>query len=118
MSHEALSPDQFKFVRASSTNPEASTNYHRLHHPEGKKTSLIWHKETGEIFGVQVDPHLQRQGVATAMWNRAHSMAAENPEIVPPRHSRIRSGQGDKWARSVGGELPERDLEKSYRGDE
>jgi GNAT superfamily N-acetyltransferase len=117
MSHEALG-EQFHFIEASGSNPEASSNYHQLRHPADRKTSLIWHKGEGTIFSVQVAPHLQRQGVATAMWHHARALAAERPDIVPPKHSQIRSGQGDAWARAVGGELPERDLEKSYRDDE
>ena len=117
MSHRALSPEQFKFVPASSTVPEASGHHHVLSHRELPKTSLIWHKDTGHIFGVQVAESHQRQGIATAMWEHAHSLSEEHG-LAAPRHSPIAAGKGDKWARAVGGELPQRDLEKSYRGDE
>jgi ribosomal protein S18 acetylase RimI-like enzyme len=117
MSHVALGP-QFRFIQASGSNPEAASGYHQIRHRESRKTAMSWNAQTGEIFSVATVPELQRQGHATAMWHGAHAIAAENPEVVAPRHSRIRSGAGDKWARAVGGELPERDLEKSYRGDE
>jgi len=67
---------------------------------------LLWDTHTGAIADVHVVPELQRRGIATSMWQKAHSLPSD---IIPPRHSVFRSDAGDAWARSVGGELPERD---------
>jgi hypothetical protein len=49
-----------------------------------------------------------RQGIATALWNEGHRLAAENPAVVRPQHSADRTDSGDAWARAVGGRLPRR----------
>jgi len=118
MSHAALSPEQFHFIQAGGSTPEQLSSYHQIRHPEERKTMMAWHKDTGKIFTIETAEHQRRQGMATAMWNRAHQEAGRNPDVVAPVHSEIRSGMGDKWAHAVGGVLPERDLERSYRGDE
>jgi hypothetical protein len=115
MSHEALG-DQFKFIQASAHNPEAASYYHQLRDPENRATALSWHKGTGEVFSINVASDRRRQGLATAMWHRAHAISAKNPDVIPPQHSRIRSPEGDAWARAVGGELPERDMKESFQG--
>jgi hypothetical protein len=115
MSHEALG-GQFRFIEASGSNPEASSYYHQIRHVGSRKTALSWHKDTGTVFSIATAPELQRQGLATKMWRGAHAISSSKPDVVAPRHSRIRSNEGDAWARSVGGELPERDMERSYTG--
>ncbi|WP_425592352.1 hypothetical protein, partial [Dermacoccus nishinomiyaensis] len=49
-----------------------------------------------------VHPDHRRKGLATEMWQHALSAG------VPIKHSPRRSDSGDAWARSVGGDLPDR----------
>ena len=68
--------------------------------------SMLWSGK--EIRNIGVTPGQERRGVATAMWHEGHRMAAENPRIPRPKHSKQRTAAGDAWARSVGGRLPRR----------
>ena len=68
--------------------------------------SMLWSSK--EIRNIGVTPGQERRGIATAMWHEGHRMAAENPKIPQPKHSKQRTKAGDAWARSVGGRLPRR----------
>jgi len=59
-----------------------------------------------EIGNIHAD--IPRRGIATALWNEGHRLAAENRRIPTPKHSALRTEAGDAWARSVGGRLPRR----------
>jgi len=111
MSHLALSPDQFRFVKAAPRSMEAqkkrSLSFNQLHVPS-VGASLYWHPKTGEIANIGVPSDQQRRGVATQMWNEAHRIAGETRGVRPPRHSPDRTAAGDAWARSLGGRLPRR----------
>lgn len=61
----------------------------------------------GEVGWVQVEPSHQRQGIGTALWERAHAYAAQN-KLAPPRHSPTRTPEGDAWVQKVGGTVPKR----------
>jgi GNAT superfamily N-acetyltransferase len=67
---------------------------------DGPVGVLKWDATTGETRDVQVEPEHQRKGLATAMWNHAK-------EVAPIRHSGTRTPEGDAWAKTVGGKLPE-----------
>lgn len=66
-----------------------------LHMAGGKGVS-----DAGTILSVGVAPEMRRKGVASAMWSRAKKKGYN------PQHSNFRTGDGDAWARSVGGRLP------------
>jgi hypothetical protein len=72
---------------------------------------LSWINEGGTIADIGVRPDYRRRGVATGMWNEAYRLNDVDPDIVSPTHSSNRTDEGDAWARSVGGELPERDVD-------
>jgi GNAT superfamily N-acetyltransferase len=133
MSHQALNPEQFQMFKANpkemggrpthtveawapehvgtdwaKARPEEREHYAGSsadpgHRPMG---SISWHHKTGEILGMYVDPAHQRQGVATAMYRHAHSVATETRGVTPPRHSSFRTTSGEAWARSLGERLP------------
>ena len=75
--------------------------------------SMTWNSKDVGFIGTQSG--FQRLGIATAMWEHGHSLAAENAKIPAPKHSADRTTQGDAWARSVGGRLPRR--QRSYRSE-
>jgi hypothetical protein len=68
--------------------------------------TMLWSAKGVRNIGTDAD--LQRRGVATAMWQEGHRLAAENARIPKPKHSPERTAAGDAWARSVGGRLPRR----------
>lgn len=135
MSHEALSPDQFKMFQANpkemggvphhtvevwspehagtewaQARPEERNQYAGSsvdpgHRPMG---SFSWHHKTGEIRGLYVEPEHQRQGIATSMLGHARGLAAETRGVTSPRHSTQRTNSGEAWARSTGDRLPRR----------
>ena len=62
------------------------------------------------MMNIEVDPDHQRQGIATGMWEHAHSVASR-----PLVHSALRTDDGDAWARSVGGRMPGRVDDEHYQ---
>lgn len=99
-----LSPDQFRFQY------QLHEGTHDIHATDPERYSMgfmQWSDKTGEVTHIAVLGDKRRQGVATALWNRAQELAAEKG-ITAPRHSSKRTEAGDAWAKSVGGELPRR----------
>lgn len=66
---------------------------------------IAWDKRSGRVDQIFVPEHLRRQGIATQLWDTAHSVA-EQKGLVHPVHSDARTPEGDAWAKSVGGKLP------------
>ena len=87
---------------ATLGHDSVGNHYLKLHH-EGDGTShLIWkgHQRTedyrpGEI--VTIDS--EQKGDAAAMHDTARKIAADNPHIAFPKHSPIRTDEGDAWVR-------------------
>lgn len=65
---------------------------------------LQWEVISGEIYKLWVHEQYRRQGLATQMWNFAHSLN----KVINPKHSEWRTDDGDAWARSFGTPLPPR----------
>lgn len=125
-----FSPDQIKIHHVSVKNQASSDveivsskyvnddgyEHHVLHFPGSRgeayayppnqerpaRVAEIHWDENGEIQGMGVHPDHRRKGLATEMWQHALSAG------VPIKHSPRRSDSGDAWARSVGGDLPDR----------
>ena len=72
----------------------------------GKYLSNMVLNEHGEVSAVETHPEHRRQGLAKKLWQ----VAQENTEsgAPAPRHSRMRTAAGEKWAKGVGGEVPPR----------
>ena len=91
------------------------SNYGRgVHHirMEDEKTGdfmggIEWHKDTGEITGITSEEPYRRMGVATTLFHEAKKAAREQG-LAEPVHSADRSDMGQKWAKSVGDNLPKR----------
>lgn len=65
---------------------------------------LTFDTATGEVLAVVVHAEFRRQGLATALWEYALECG------YALKHSSWRTNDGDSWARSVGGELPPRNM--------
>ncbi len=76
---------------------------------DGERVGCLPWDEHGRIGFVIVEASYRRQGIATAMWEYAHTLP-----IVPPEHSPNRTDAGDAWAASVGGYLPPRNDRDSF----
>jgi 8-oxo-dGTP pyrophosphatase MutT (NUDIX family)/GNAT superfamily N-acetyltransferase len=81
------------------------SGHHRLfaHLPNGEQVGhLFWeaHPDSGVVGIVKTDPRYERQGVASALWRRAHEVANEHG-LVPPRHSEAQTPKGMGWAEKV-----------------
>ena len=63
---------------------------------------------TRKIRNIYIRPEFRRQGIATGLYN--YAVANE----LKPRHSADRTDEGDAWAKSLGGWIPERGV-KSLR---
>lgn len=66
---------------------------------------IEWDANSGRIGMVHTAPEYRKLGVATAMWQHAHTLA-DVTGITPPQHSSSRTLEGDLWAKKVGGKLP------------
>jgi GNAT superfamily N-acetyltransferase len=109
MSHAALSPEQFQFIKATPKEMVGGSHEHRIGvGPNRSHGELRWHHKTGEILGIDVHPQFRRQGIATAMLGEARRIAGETRGVRPPRHSPDRTEAGEAWARSLGERLPAR----------
>lgn len=98
-----LSNDQFKFLY------QLNDGVHNLDaiHDDRNLGFMEWSDKTGELQNIRVNDDVRRQGVATALWNRAHELASEQG-ITRPVHARERTKEGDAWAKAVGGAIPTR----------
>lgn len=92
---------QFKYIEHADSSEHEIAAFNK----KEKVGRLIWHKDSGEIQDVFVNERLRRRGIATAMWDEAHKVA-ESRDLTYPEHSAKRTTEGDRWARSVGGQLP------------
>jgi GNAT superfamily N-acetyltransferase len=135
VSHEALSPDQFKMFPATpkemggvphhtvevwapehagtdwaQARPEERNQYAGSSVDPGTRPmgSFSWHHKTGEIRGLYVEKEHQRQGIATSMYRHAGEVAGQTRGVATPKHSPDRTDSGEAWARSLGGRLPAR----------
>jgi len=73
-------------------------------------SSMSWHHKTGEIKGVYTEPAHQRQGVASALYQRGQEIAGETRGVPKPRHSAFRTDSGEGWSKAVGGRRPARNM--------
>ena len=93
------------------------TEWKRLHHiaaynQEGDVVGTMdWNKRSKRVFDISVHPDMQRKGIASHMWDYANQVSKEMG-VKGPKHSPDRTSSGDKWAKSVGGELPENRMKK------
>lgn len=93
---------QYKYVKNEDTNE------HRLNffNKAGAVGYIEWDMDDGEIGKIFVGTPYRRLGVATHMWETAQEWADEHNE-TPPEHSSRRTKEGDAWAQSVGGRVPD-----------
>ena len=68
--------------------------------------AMRWDRNSGHMYDISVDKPYRRQGIATAMWNHAQQLAASNQDISTPKHSPVRTADGQAWSESVGAEPP------------
>lgn len=113
----AVSPVQFQsFPKIRQQGNDARHEYFRrgdthevwAYRGGEKVGQLSWHhnpgnfNEAGEIDHVGVHEDHQRTGVASGMWAAARAYSDLSAGSIPaPKHSLIRTDDGDKWAQSV-----------------
>jgi len=56
------------------------------HHKGEQIGALTWDPGDGTILGVGVTPEHRRKGIATAMWDMAHTVPGTKP-VHNPKHS-------------------------------
>lgn len=61
---------------------------------------LSWHPGNGTVMMVQTDDRERGQGIASALWHRAHEVAGQQ-DLVPPRHSDVQTPDGIQWAHKI-----------------
>jgi GNAT superfamily N-acetyltransferase len=88
------------YTGVPSATPEDSKN-------ENIVGRISWHPRTGVVQWVQTEKEHRRKGVATALWKKANDLS-EKTGIKAPQHSAHRWNEGDAWAKSVGGRLPQK----------
>jgi ribosomal protein S18 acetylase RimI-like enzyme len=69
---------------------------------EGVVGHLNWNDVTGQINEIHVDSGHRRKGLATRMYLMGKRIAANNPTIILPVHSKsLRTPAGEAWAQST-----------------
>jgi len=66
---------------------------------------IAWNHETGELQQIEVHDRYRRQGLGTALWNKAHELSAQHG-LVAPVHSGVRTPDGTHWALSTKQPVP------------
>ena len=95
-------------------NNEEGYNAVEAHDPESKKMvgNMMIMPDSGLISSVLVENTHQRRGIASEMFRLANIAHQAMPgQYASPKHSNYRSPQGDAWAKTVGGHLPENEWE-------
>jgi hypothetical protein len=64
---------------------------------------LEWYPHNGMVGMVRTDSEHGGQGIASALWQRAHEIANEHG-IIAPRHSDVQTPSGMGWAQKVDAE--------------
>lgn len=99
-------PDVPKVHRIQAFGTDELYDDRRLGVWASKLGHMQWDAQKGHIISIQVDEAITRRGLGTAMWHEANRIASQNPGIIAPRHSQVRTVSGELWARRVGGDLP------------
>lgn len=98
---------QYRYAGTKETGGRTKFHVVEAVHPQhGVVGTLTWTAK--EVHALDVGHEHRRQGIATGLWNHAHSVA-DGRSIPAPKHSAQRTTAGDAWARSVGGRLPRLD---------
>jgi GNAT superfamily N-acetyltransferase len=100
----AVNPQQFKFLYQLHENTHG---LNAIGEDDYSKGWMQWDDKTGELQHIFTNWDERRQGIATQMWNRAQRLASERG-ITAPVHSKMRTNDGNAWAKSLGVELPKR----------
>jgi|694.fasta_scaffold08330_11 GNAT superfamily N-acetyltransferase len=69
---------------------------------------IVWDDDTGETKEIFVAPKYRQQGLGKYIWDEATEFAQQNG-YQEPTHSSRRTLLGDKFARSIGGHIPDLD---------
>lgn len=101
---EALDWDSVK----SKYTLDENNNQHRIDvfNDSGALGYIEWDIDDGEIQKVFVGRPYRRQGLGTHLWELAVEHAQKH-DLVEPEHSSRRSKEGDDWAKSIGGHIPD-----------
>lgn len=78
------------------------------HDPTDKMVGQLHQRDDGTVSAIEVHPKHRRSGVATKMWNIVNSISQQDKSIPAPKHATSRTAAGDKFAKSIGGEIPKR----------
>ena len=79
------------------------------HNPTNAMVGQMHQHENGEVSAIEIHPKHRRQGLATMMWNAVKDISASKG-LPAPKHSAARTPLGDKFAKSIGGDLPKRQV--------
>lgn len=87
-----------------SKNPDnLSVENHSLtlhHQDKGPIGYMSWSNDDnlGMLQDIHIEPSHQRKGLGTKLWQTAHELAQQDPNITPPTPSNFRTLAGDQWA--------------------
>lgn len=89
---------QFKDYQLNFVKEDGFGNHliEAYHNKAGHVANLEWDRKTGNIGNVDVAEDHRRQGLATAMFNFAHTL-----NVIPPKHTQALSDSGRAWKESL-----------------
>ena len=88
--------------RYSSTEDEHRID---LSNNSGAVGFIVWNIDGGEVERFHVGDKIRRLGIGTHLWELATEYSEEHG-FDPPAHSDRRTQEGDAFAQSVGGHIP------------
>src|SRR5690606_40293200 len=94
---------RFRFTRAEHHPNRKHFLKATLPDEEGRHREvgyLMWEPHDGQVSMVQTDYDKRGQGIASALWHRAHEVAGQHG-LTPPRHSDVQTPDGMEWAQKV-----------------
>ena len=110
---DSLNPEQFRHEYSiRQVGKDHFVHDVTAHVHDGPVGVISWDHHTGEVGHVAVLPEFRRQGVASGMWAAARAYSDLSPSITEPKHSPIRSHEGDAWVKSVS---PKRSIPEAER---
>ena len=104
----AANSGEHQIIHVPNVGMGISHKWDMWHNPTNEMVGTMHQHKDGTVLAIEVHPEHRRQGVATKMWGMVNSLSRTTEGIPAPRHSSSRTPSGEKFAKSIGGELPKR----------
>ena len=99
---------EHEYTYVSGNHPLAIAHHTlMMHHADRSKPEMLSQMmmdKTGRVSSIETHPEHLREGHATRLFNFAKKLSAKYEDFPEPQHSSSRTPEGNAWAKSVGAE--------------